>query len=108
MGAPPQLGAAPHRPPRDAQASQIRPLPAQSKPGEVRIAVLGASGYTGEEVVRLLSLHPNFKVTALTGDRQAGKVREDAAAPGGGLKVCGRRSARPPGTTSRPAQVPSR
>ncbi|KAH7619633.1 hypothetical protein Ndes2526B_g06615 [Nannochloris sp. 'desiccata'] len=40
---------------------------------EVRIAVLGASGYTGEECVRLLSLHPNFKVSALTGDRQAGK-----------------------------------
>lgn len=40
---------------------------------EKRIAVLGASGYTGEEVVRLLALHPNFKVTALTGDRQAGK-----------------------------------
>lgn len=41
---------------------------------QVRVAVLGASGYTGEEVVRLLSLHPTFKVTALTGDRQAGKV----------------------------------
>ena len=40
----------------------------------MKIAVLGASGYTGEEVVRLLSLHPNFKVTALTGDRQAGKA----------------------------------
>lgn len=40
---------------------------------QVRVAVLGASGYTGEEVVRLLALHPNFKVTTLTGDRQAGK-----------------------------------
>ena len=39
-----------------------------------RIAVLGASGYTGEEVVRLLAQHPNFKVTALTGESQAGKV----------------------------------
>lgn len=37
------------------------------------MGVLGASGYTGEEVVRLLSLHPTFKITALTGDRQAGK-----------------------------------
>ena len=43
---------------------------------QVRIAVLGASGYTGEEVVRLLALHPNFSVTALTGESQAGKVRE--------------------------------
>eukprot|EP00887_Chlorella_sp_A99_P006750 scaffold3.g6750.t1 len=39
----------------------------------VRVAVLGASGYTGEEVVRLLALHPTFKITVLTGDRQAGK-----------------------------------
>lgn len=36
--------------------------------------MLGASGYTGEEVVRLLALHPNFKVAALTGETQAGKV----------------------------------
>lgn len=43
---------------------------------QVRIAVLGASGYTGEEVVRLLALHPNFSVAALTGESQAGKVRE--------------------------------
>lgn len=41
---------------------------------QYRIAVLGASGYTGEEVVRLLALHPNFKVAALTGETQAGKV----------------------------------
>ena len=42
--------------------------------GKARIAVLGASGYTGEEVVRLLALHPNFEVTVLTGETQAGKV----------------------------------
>ena len=41
---------------------------------QVRIAVLGASGYTGEEVVRLLALHPNFSVAALTGESQAGKA----------------------------------
>lgn len=49
--------------------------PPQAAAGEqVRVAVLGASGYTGEEVVRLLALHPTFRVTTLTGDRQAGKV----------------------------------
>lgn len=60
----------------------LQPLPQQAAPAakagateQVKIAVLGASGYTGEEVVRLLALHPNFKVTVLTGDRQAGKVR---------------------------------
>ena len=41
---------------------------------QVQIAVLGASGYTGEEVVRLLALHPNFSVAALTGESQAGKA----------------------------------
>jgi N-acetyl-gamma-glutamyl-phosphate reductase len=35
---------------------------------------LGASGYTGAEVVRLSALHPNIKITALTGEKQAGKV----------------------------------
>ena len=42
---------------------------------QYRVAVLGASGYTGEEVVRLMALHPNFTVAALTGESQAGKVR---------------------------------
>lgn len=45
----------------------------QASSETVRVGVLGASGYTGEEVVRLLSLHPTFKITAMTGDRQAGK-----------------------------------
>lgn len=39
------------------------------------MAVLGASGYTGAEVVRLSALHPGLRVTALTGEKQAGKVR---------------------------------
>jgi hypothetical protein len=43
--------------------------------GTKRIAVLGASGYTGEEVVRLLAQHQQFEVTALTGESQAGKVK---------------------------------
>ncbi|KAI8469395.1 MAG: N-acetyl-gamma-glutamyl-phosphate reductase [Monoraphidium minutum] len=38
-----------------------------------RVAVLGASGYTGAEVVRLSALHPHIKITALTGEKQAGK-----------------------------------
>ena len=37
-----------------------------------RVAVLGASGYTGAELVRLLSIHPNFEIAALTADRKAG------------------------------------
>jgi len=36
-------------------------------------AVLGASGYTGSEVVRLLACHPNFRVTVATAERHAGE-----------------------------------
>ncbi len=39
----------------------------------VRTAILGASGYTGAELVRLLARHPAFALTALTGDRKAGQ-----------------------------------
>lgn len=39
-----------------------------------KVAVLGASGYTGAEVMRLCALHPNIEIAALTGDRAAGKV----------------------------------
>lgn len=37
------------------------------------IAVFGASGYTGSELVRLLLCHPNFKITALSADSKAGR-----------------------------------
>lgn len=40
---------------------------------EVRVAILGASGYTGAELVRMLAGHPQFRITALTGDRKAGQ-----------------------------------
>lgn len=36
-------------------------------------AILGASGYTGAELLRLLQNHPAFEIVALTGDSQAGK-----------------------------------
>ncbi|KAF5198808.1 Kinesin-like protein kin-12f, partial [Thalictrum thalictroides] len=39
----------------------------------VRIGVLGASGYTGSEIVRLLANHPHFDITVLTADRKAGQ-----------------------------------
>lgn len=37
-----------------------------------RIAILGASGYTGAELVRLLAGHPGMRITALSADRKAG------------------------------------
>lgn len=39
----------------------------------ISIAILGASGYTGIELLRLLTLHPNAAVRTLTADRHAGK-----------------------------------
>lgn len=36
------------------------------------VAILGASGYTGAELVRLLATHPEMRITALSGDRKAG------------------------------------
>lgn len=35
--------------------------------------IVGASGYTGAELLRLLSTHPGLKVRAATGDSQAGR-----------------------------------
>jgi N-acetyl-gamma-glutamyl-phosphate reductase len=37
-----------------------------------RIAILGASGYTGAELVRLIATHPAMEIVALTADRKAG------------------------------------
>lgn len=38
-----------------------------------KIAILGASGYTGAELVRLIAAHPQLEITALTGERKAGQ-----------------------------------
>ena len=38
-----------------------------------RIAILGASGYTGAELVRLIATHPQMRITALSADRKAGQ-----------------------------------
>ena len=39
----------------------------------VRTAILGASGYTGAELVRILLHHPSVELRTLTADRHAGK-----------------------------------
>ena len=39
----------------------------------VRIGILGASGYTGAELLRLLGEHPRAQIRALTAERQAGR-----------------------------------
>ncbi len=46
-------------------------------PAKAKIGVLGASGYTGTELVRLLIAHPGVKIKLLTADRRAGKSMAD-------------------------------
>src|SRR3974377_1068270 len=44
---------------------------------KARIGVLGASGYTGAELVRLLLRHPHVEIALLTADRRAGQEMRD-------------------------------
>lgn len=44
---------------------------------KAKIAVLGASGYTGSETVRLLLPHPRVRIAALTADRRAGQTMRE-------------------------------
>jgi N-acetyl-gamma-glutamyl-phosphate reductase len=46
---------------------------AVAQPG-VRVGVIGASGYTGAELLRLLSSHPKAEITVATADRSAGRL----------------------------------
>src|SRR5260370_3566572 len=46
-------------------------------PDKAKIGVLGASGYTGSECVRLLLRHPGVRIAALTADRRAGQEMRD-------------------------------
>jgi N-acetyl-gamma-glutamyl-phosphate reductase len=54
---------------------------------EVRIAILGASGYSGADLVRLLALHPAARIVSLTGERQAGKTMAEVFPHLGGLNL---------------------
>ncbi len=40
----------------------------------MKIGVVGASGYAGGELLRLLALHPHFEVTAITAHSNAGEL----------------------------------
>lgn len=54
---------------------------------KIKLAILGASGYTGAELVRLLALHPNTHITAMTGDRKAGQPMDSVFPHLGGLTL---------------------
>ncbi len=44
---------------------------------KAKIGVLGASGYTGAELVRMLLRHPRAEIVLLTAERSAGKAMRD-------------------------------
>jgi N-acetyl-gamma-glutamyl-phosphate reductase len=50
----------------------LRGVPADGGPRRVRIGIVGATGYVGAELIRLLSLHPNVEIVGL-----AGRDRDD-------------------------------
>jgi N-acetyl-gamma-glutamyl-phosphate reductase len=54
---------------------------------KIKVAILGASGYTGAELVRLLAVHPSFIVSAMTGDRKAGQPMASVFPHLGGLDL---------------------
>jgi N-acetyl-gamma-glutamyl-phosphate reductase len=41
--------------------------------GKIRTAIIGASGYSGEQLIRLLLRHPNVEIVCLTSRQEAGK-----------------------------------
>ena len=43
-----------------------------------KIAILGASGYTGAELVRLIATHPHFEIAALSANSKAGQSMAQA------------------------------
>ena len=43
----------------------------------LKVAILGGSGYTGNELLRLLLAHPHAEVTAVTSERLAGTLVTD-------------------------------
>jgi len=55
-------------------------MSAGSGPAKTKIGILGASGYTGAELVRLLLCHPNAQIVLLTAERRAGKTMAEVFA----------------------------
>ena len=39
----------------------------------IKAGVMGATGYAGAEVLRILATHPNFEVNVVTSDSEAGQ-----------------------------------
>lgn len=55
--------------------------------GKIRVGIIGASGYTGADAVRLLAAHPNAEIAVLTGNAHAGKKLADIYPQFGGMEA---------------------
>ena len=44
---------------------------------KIAVAIIGASGYTGADAIRLLAAHPRAEIKALTANAHAGKALSD-------------------------------
>jgi N-acetyl-gamma-glutamyl-phosphate reductase len=64
---------------------QTQSQPGSGSPGtvlsSVRVAVLGATGYAGQELVRILSRHPRVRLTSLMSSGRAAKASASADTP---------------------------
>ena len=58
-----------------------------TKQQKIRIGVLGASGYTGADLVRLLATHPHAEICLLTANAQAGRPMAEVYPHLGGLAL---------------------
>jgi N-acetyl-gamma-glutamyl-phosphate reductase len=55
-------------------------MSATGSSAKAKVCILGASGYTGAELVRLLLRHPHAEIVLLTADRRAGKTMAEVFA----------------------------
>ena len=49
----------------------------QMSGGNIAVGIVGASGYTGAELLRLAAQHPDYDVKVATGDSMAGRRAAD-------------------------------
>lgn len=54
---------------------------------QIKVGVVGASGYTGSDLVRLAVRHPNISITTLTANTHAGKTMGEVFPHLGGLDL---------------------
>jgi N-acetyl-gamma-glutamyl-phosphate reductase len=54
---------------------------------KINVGILGASGYTGADAVRLLAAHPHVEITLLTGNAHADKSLAEIYPQFGGLSM---------------------